>query len=316
VPVLPGAHHAGRGTLEGFRVSFGHAEQQRDRAVEQAGQRRGRRVRIRTVVRVLGLAGNWRAQLVDAGQQRRPRDAGQAAAALAGDERGDVHCAGRVARDHDLRRIAAVARDVLPDPGDRGGHILRSGGPHVLGRQPVGHRHADPAIAHRPRPDKVISRGPWVVLVAANEPAAMDEQEDRGSGLGSACAVHVEAVPRVIPVAQVTVDPGRGVADLLVERRKQRPRGLRQFRRDRRAQLLELHDHVRRQVLRLPVGRNQPGHDPNTLRCCSSSESGIQLPWKPIGTRCGMWIVATGPALRSCACRMTTSEVLVVMSLT
>src|SRR5215813_7906148 len=162
-------------------------------------------------------------------------------------------------------------------------------------------------MADRPRPDKVIARGSWVMLVAADEPAAVDEQEDGSARLGAARAVHVEAVPRVVPVAAVTVDPGRGVADLLVERCQQRPRGLRQLRRDRRAHRLELRDHVRRQLLR---------HRPNTFRCSWSSESGIQLPWKPIGTRCGMWMVATGPALRFCACRMTASEVLVVMSLT
>ena len=41
---------------------------------------------------------------------------------------------------------------------------------------------------------------------------------------------------------------------------------------------------------------------------------GIQLPWKPNGTRTGSWIVATGSPVKSWASRITTSERSVVAS--
>jgi hypothetical protein len=76
----------------------------------------------------------------------------------------------------------------------------------------------------RPRADKVIARGPWDVLVSGDEPAAMDEHDDRGkAGSRIATRVDVEAVPGVLAVAQVADDPRRGVTGLLVIRREQRP---------------------------------------------------------------------------------------------
>src|ERR1700727_61557 len=71
----------------------------------------------------------------------------------------------RAPRDDDPVRVAAIPGDVLPDPADRGGHILRARGPGGLWCVPVGHVHPDPAAPDRPGADQVVGRAARTVRV-------------------------------------------------------------------------------------------------------------------------------------------------------
>src|SRR6185437_4547807 len=253
VPGDPGGHCLGGRGVEPFRVAFGDREQQRDVGFDQAGQRRVHRVG-HAVVRVRRGAGRGGPRGVDAGDQR---DAAHArkVAAVAGREVGDVRRARRVAHDDDPVGVAAVLGDVLAEPADRRGDVLRARRPFHLGGVAVGDVHADPAVPDRPGAHHVVGRGARVVLVARHEPAAVHKHEDRHRVVGGAVAgrlagrVHVEAVPLVLAVAEVADDPRRGVAELLVERREQRPRGLREFRGDRCVKRAQPRDYVLGQLL-------------------------------------------------------------------
>src|SRR6185437_14995975 len=130
-----------------------------------------------------------------------------------------------------------------------GGDVLGAGRPGELGRQAVGDRDADPAVADGPGADVVVHRGARHVLVAADETAAVHEHEDGGPVL-VARGVHVEAVPWVVAVGEVAVDLRRVVADLVVERLEQCPAVRHQFWRDRRVHPGELGYHIGRQLLR------------------------------------------------------------------
>ena len=235
-------------------VALGDGEDQRHLAVNQPGQRADLGGRPVAEVAELGLAALADVRdLVEAGQQACAPDAVERACPLPGQVGGDVHAAGRVARHHDPRRVAAVGGDVVADPLDGGGDVLRAGRPGVPGGEAVGDRHADPAVADRPRADVVVHRGACHVLVAADEAATVHEQEDRGARLVTG-GVHVESLPFVIAVGEVAVDLRRGVADLVVERLEQCPARRHQFRRDRRAHRGELRDHVGRKLLRHSCG--------------------------------------------------------------
>lgn len=81
--------------------------------------------------------------------------------------------AGRTAGDGDAFGVAAVVRNVVPDPAERRGRVLDVGGVGVLGGQPVVRRRDE--IAERREPRSQVDEA---VLVSVVEPAAVEEDDN------------------------------------------------------------------------------------------------------------------------------------------
>ena len=104
---------------------------------------------------------------------------------------------------------------VRTQPVDRSRHVLAPGRPLAIGREAIVHHRPHHVVRRRPAPDMGVVGMVRGTLFAADEPAAVDEQQYRRGGIGVR-QVQVEHLPRVIAVRRIRDRHGsrRGVCIL------------------------------------------------------------------------------------------------------
>ena len=136
----------------------------------------------------------------------------------------DMNRAGGVSHQIDARRIAAAFADLVVDPSNRAGDILRARRPGRLRREAIGDIDADETVLRRPQHDVVIERtGRSRSLVAAHERAAMDEDQHRPGRSGRRLRhENIEQVAVGGAVFDIPLDPDALIRLLLLQRRIER----------------------------------------------------------------------------------------------
>ena len=191
--------------LKILRIEFGDRVEARHGGREQPGKGRlpDEPGRVLTIIGSFERTVGEPRQIVDSRHENRAGHRLRRTVADIGDVARDVRRARRLPHHEQPARIDAELRGVLLQPADGEGDIVAARGPRCTRRQPVGHRHADTAVACRPGADVVVKRRVGAALVAGDEASAVNEDQRRARRRTFQGTEDIEAVPRVAAVRQV-----------------------------------------------------------------------------------------------------------------